>query len=87
MEDNTNIAYNEDEDDSGGDDDSDDDNDRKTHSANWKSDFDAFALYYENEWQRGVDRRPVYDASIGLAVEKLKKGDTLQDLWSIPLPS
>lgn len=44
---------------------------------------DAFAAYYADEGQKGADRRPTYDVSIGLAVEKLRKGVTLHDLWSV----
>lgn len=67
--------------------DDDSDDDEKNNSDTEQSQCDAFAMYYADEGQRGVDRRLVYDASIGLAVEKLKKGVTLQDLWAIPLPS
>lgn len=42
---------------------------------------DAFAAYYADEGQKGADRRPVFDESIGLAVEKLRKGVALQALW------
>ncbi|KAH9598426.1 Bardet-Biedl syndrome 5 protein [Trypanosoma melophagium] len=44
---------------------------------------DAFAAYYADIGQKGVDRRPEYDVSIGLAVEKLRNGVTLQDLWTV----
>lgn len=44
---------------------------------------DAFAAYYADEGQKAVDRKPVFDPSIGLAVEKLRKGITLKELWSV----
>ncbi|KAK7198960.1 hypothetical protein NESM_000863400 [Novymonas esmeraldas] len=43
---------------------------------------DAFAAYYADEGSKGADRRPVYEPSIGLAVEKLRKGATIQSLWN-----
>ncbi|KPA75724.1 hypothetical protein ABB37_08271 [Leptomonas pyrrhocoris] len=48
---------------------------------------DAFAAYYADEGQKGADRRPVYEPSIGLAVEKLRKGATMQSLWDASVPS
>lgn len=44
---------------------------------------DAFAAYYVGIGQKGADRKPEYNASIGLAVEKLRNGVTLQDLWNV----
>lgn len=32
------------------------------------------------------DSRPVYDYTVGLAMERLPDGVTLNDLWAIPLP-
>ncbi|KAG5484892.1 hypothetical protein LSCM4_07665 [Leishmania orientalis] len=48
---------------------------------------DAFAAYYADDSQKGSDRRPVYERSIGLAVEKLRKGATIQSLWDTSVPS
>lgn len=47
---------------------------------------DAFAAYYADDGQNGADRRPVYEPSIGLAVEKLRKGATIQSLWDTSVP-
>lgn len=44
---------------------------------------DAFAAYYADEGQKNADRRAVFDPSIGLAVEKLRDGTTLETLWRI----
>lgn len=44
---------------------------------------DAFAAYFADEGQKGVDRRPVYDKNIGLAVEKMKDGYSLDALWKV----
>lgn len=47
---------------------------------------EAFAAYYADEGNKGADRRPVFEPSIGLAVEKLRKGATMQSLWDLSLP-
>jgi Bardet-Biedl syndrome 5 protein len=44
---------------------------------------DAFAAYYADEGQKNCDRMPVYDKTIGLAVEKLRDGTTLESLWKV----
>jgi Bardet-Biedl syndrome 5 protein len=44
--------------------------------------FDALATYYA-EGDKNVDREPVFAPELGLAVEKLREGVTLEDLWSI----
>lgn len=44
---------------------------------------DAFAAYYADEGQKNADRKPVFDPQLGLAVEKLRDGVTLEALWSI----
>jgi len=44
---------------------------------------DAFAAYYADEGQKNADRKPVFEPSIGLAVEKLRDGVTLEALWRI----
>jgi len=41
---------------------------------------DAFAAYYA-DGAKNADRKPVYNADIGLAVEKLRDDMTLQALW------
>jgi Bardet-Biedl syndrome 5 protein len=43
---------------------------------------DALASYYI-EGGRASDREPVYSQELGLAIEKLKDGITIEDLWSI----
>ncbi len=43
---------------------------------------DALATYYA-EATKGVDREPVYCAELGLAVEQLKEGLTIEQLWSV----
>jgi len=43
---------------------------------------DAFAAYYADAGQKGADRKPVYDPTLGLAVEKLRDGVTIDSLWS-----
>lgn len=47
--------------------------------------FDSFAAYFADEGQKGVDRKPVYDKKIGLAVEKMKEGYTLESLWKVAI--
>ena len=44
--------------------------------------FDAFAAYYA-DGDKEVDRPPVYSTELGLAVEELREGVTLDDLWSV----
>ena len=46
---------------------------------------DAFVAYYADEGQKNSDRKPVFDSSLGLAVEKPRGEATLQQLWSIPV--
>ncbi|EFJ53283.1 Bardet-Biedl syndrome 5 [Volvox carteri f. nagariensis] len=43
---------------------------------------DALALYYADA-TKGVDRDPVYCAELGLAIEQLKEGLTIEQLWSV----
>jgi len=43
--------------------------------------FDALAAYCA-DGDKNVDREPVFSAEIGLAVENLRDGVTLQDLWN-----
>ncbi|GFR43331.1 hypothetical protein Agub_g4401 [Astrephomene gubernaculifera] len=43
---------------------------------------DALAQYYADA-TKGVDRDPVYCAELGLAVEQLKEGLTIEQLWSV----
>ena len=45
---------------------------------------DSFAAYYADGGTKTADRKPVYDAGIGLAIEKLRDGVTLDSLWRIP---
>eukprot|EP01062_Namystynia_karyoxenos_P072241 TRINITY_DN6822_c0_g1_i1.p1 TRINITY_DN6822_c0_g1~~TRINITY_DN6822_c0_g1_i1.p1 ORF type:complete len:375 (+),score=164.30 TRINITY_DN6822_c0_g1_i1:89-1126(+) len=43
---------------------------------------DAFAAYYADAGQKGADRKPVFEPSLGLAVEKLRDGVTIESLWN-----
>lgn len=45
----------------------------------------AFVAYFA-DGRAGSDREPVFNAELGLAVEKLKDGFTLQSLWEV-IPS
>ena len=40
-------------------------------------------LLYHADGDKEVDREPVYNPELGLAMEKLREGTTLADLWSI----
>lgn len=44
---------------------------------------DAFAAYYADEGQKNSDRKPVFDSQLGLAIEKLRDGVTIDALWKI----
>lgn len=44
--------------------------------------FDALASYYA-DGDKDVDREPEYDSYLGLAVEKLREGSTVQSLWEV----
>ena len=44
--------------------------------------FDALAAYYA-DGDKDVDREPEYNASLGLAVEKLRDGVSIEDLWNV----
>jgi len=46
---------------------------------------DAFQAYYADEGQKEADRRPVFDDTLGLAVEKLRDGVSVESLWKVPL--
>jgi Bardet-Biedl syndrome 5 protein len=46
---------------------------------------DAFVAYYADEGQKNSDRKPVYDAALGLAVEKPRGDVSLEALWAIPV--
>ncbi|GLI70245.1 hypothetical protein VaNZ11_015091 [Volvox africanus] len=43
---------------------------------------DALAQYYADA-TKGVDRDPVFCAELGLAIEQLKEGLTIEQLWSV----
>jgi len=40
-------------------------------------------LLYQPDGEKEIDRDPVYSPELGLAVERLKEGTTLQSLWSV----
>jgi len=44
--------------------------------------FDALASYYA-DGDKNVDREPVYCPELGLAIEKLRDGVTIEELWSV----
>lgn len=44
--------------------------------------YDALASYYA-DGDKTTDREPVFAPELGLAVEKLREGVTLEDLWSV----
>jgi Bardet-Biedl syndrome 5 protein len=43
---------------------------------------DSFSAYYA-ESNKTSDREPVYNAELGLAVEKMREGVTAKMLWAI----
>lgn len=43
----------------------------------------ALALPHPWTMVQGMDREPVYCNSLGLAVEHLKDGNTIEQLWSV----
>lgn len=43
---------------------------------------DLLATYYADA-SKGADREPVYCAELGLAVEALREGTTVEQLWSV----
>ncbi len=43
---------------------------------------DTLSVYYADV-NKDLDREPVYSSELGLAIEKLKEGFTVQNLWSI----
>eukprot|EP01012_Entosiphon_sulcatum_P014852 TRINITY_DN1986_c0_g1_i1.p1 TRINITY_DN1986_c0_g1~~TRINITY_DN1986_c0_g1_i1.p1 ORF type:complete len:355 (-),score=60.65 TRINITY_DN1986_c0_g1_i1:42-1079(-) len=45
---------------------------------------DAFAVYYADGGSKNADRKPVFCADLGLAVEKLREGVTVGALWKCP---
>merc|ERR1712187_877042 len=40
-------------------------------------------LLYQPDGEKEIDREPVFNAELGLAVERLKEGTTLQSLWAV----
>lgn len=44
--------------------------------------FDALAAYYA-DGDKDVDREPEYNKDLGLAVEKLREGYSIEDLWRV----
>ncbi len=45
--------------------------------------FDALAAYYADGDNKNVDREPVYNNDLGLAIEKLRDGVSIEELWSV----
>lgn len=48
---------------------------------------DVFAAYLADGGMEGRDREPVYSPELGLCIEKLKDGFTLESLWQVLPPS
>merc|ERR1712224_1108746 len=42
-----------------------------------------FCLLYQPDGEKEIDREPVYSPELGLAIERLKEGTTLQSLWNV----
>eukprot|EP00439_Symbiodinium_sp_Y106_P087124 s181_g40.t1 len=40
-------------------------------------------LLYQPDGEKEIDREPIYNNELGLAVERLKEGSTIQQLWQI----
>eukprot|EP00428_Durinskia_dybowskii_P024936 CAMPEP_0170245564 /NCGR_PEP_ID=MMETSP0116_2-20130129/22567_1 /TAXON_ID=400756 /ORGANISM="Durinskia baltica, Strain CSIRO CS-38" /LENGTH=347 /DNA_ID=CAMNT_0010496437 /DNA_START=9 /DNA_END=1052 /DNA_ORIENTATION=+ len=40
-------------------------------------------LLYQPDGEKEIDREPVFNAELGLAMERLKEGTTLQSLWAV----
>eukprot|EP00928_Gymnodinium_smaydae_P087345 TRINITY_DN71619_c0_g1_i1.p1 TRINITY_DN71619_c0_g1~~TRINITY_DN71619_c0_g1_i1.p1 ORF type:complete len:343 (+),score=67.66 TRINITY_DN71619_c0_g1_i1:158-1186(+) len=40
-------------------------------------------LLYQPDGEKEIDREPVFNPELGLAIERLKEGTTLQSLWSV----
>ena len=48
---------------------------------------DVFAAYLADGGMEGRDREPVYCPELGLCIERLKDGFTLESLWQVLPPS
>merc|ERR1712176_660750 len=42
-------------------------------------------LLYQPDGEKEIDRETVYSPELGLAIERLKEGTTLQSLWNVVL--
>lgn len=51
-------------------------------SISFQEHFDALANYYA-DGDKNVDREPVFAPELGLAVEKLREGVTIEELWNV----
>lgn len=47
---------------------------------------DIFAAYVADGGMEGRDREPVYSPELGICIEKLKDGFTLEGLWQVLPP-
>lgn len=56
--------------------------DVKVVSADDNTHFDALSAYYADAGSN-TDREPVYSPELGLAVEKLRDGLSLDELWQV----
>jgi Bardet-Biedl syndrome 5 protein len=43
----------------------------------------VFAAYLADGGLEGQDREPVYSPELGICIEKLKEGFTLESLWQV----
>ena len=48
-----------------------------------EEDNDSLAVYYADIRISNADREPVWNQDLGLAVEKLREGFTVQNLWQV----
>eukprot|EP01052_Picozoa_sp_SAG31_P071120 SAG31_NODE_30025_length_386_cov_1.059233_1_plen_62_part_00 len=44
---------------------------------------DVFAAYYADGGKQNIDRQPVFCEELGLAVEQLRPGFTIDNLWNV----
>ena len=54
----------------------------QTHSES----TDVFAAYLADGGLEGQDREPVFSPELGLSIERIKDGFTLQGLWQVMPP-
>jgi Bardet-Biedl syndrome 5 protein len=62
-------------------------NDDEEEVVQKEEDSDSFAAYFADLGGKQCDRDPVYDPDLGLAVERVKDGFTLESLWHVSHPA